>query len=184
MQRDYSSSKFPLGSLLPDFELPNVAGNTIGKDFFHAAQAILVVFTCNHCPYVKGSEEMLIDVARKFEPEGLQVVTINSNDPKTYPEDSFDKMRHKSELMELPYPYLFDSSQEVAKAFDAQCTPECYLFDLSKRLVFHGPVNDNPKEPAAARENYLEAALVQLLNGKEPEPGFIRPVGCSIKWKR
>jgi len=182
MERTEASSKFPIGSLLPDFELVNVAGNIIDTEFLKTGKATLVTFTCNHCPYVKGSEEMLIHIARRFEKNGLQTVTINSNDESKYPEDSFEKMKKKMEEMELPYPYLHDKTQEVARLFDAACTPECYLFDGEHKLVYHGPINDSPKDASGVSKNYLEEAIVQLFKGNKPEPAFVHPLGCSIKW--
>ena len=183
MQRQLTSDRFPLGSKLPSFKLRNVDGRNIGDDYLKSAKAGLVVFSCNHCPYVKGSESALIALARKYEVLGLRTVCINSNDASSYPEDSFEKMQEKAKVMDLPYPYLHDPAQEVARAFDAACTPECYLFDSQQTLVFHGTINDNPQDAARATTNFLEAALVQVFKGEKPEPAFVHPLGCSIKWK-
>jgi len=182
MERTQTSQKFPLGSKLPEFELPNVAGNVISSDFLKTGKAALVTFTCNHCPYVKGSEEMLVEIVRKFEKSGLLTCTINSNDESKYPDDNFEKMKEKAEDMQLPYPYLHDKSQEVARLFDAACTPECYLFDAEHKLVYHGPINDNPKDASNVSKRYLEDAINQVLKGEKPEPAFVHPLGCSIKW--
>ncbi len=183
MQRDLSSDKFPIGSKLPEFELPNVDGRNLGSRYLSEGKAALVVFTCNHCPYVKGSEMILIEAARKFEKAGLRVVAISSNDAAQYPEDSFENMKSKAKELELPYPYLYDQSQKVAKMFDAACTPECYLFNASQELVYHGAITDRPKEPGSERKDLLTPALEYALAGKEPVPCFIHPVGCSIKWR-
>lgn len=183
MQRDVVSERFPLGSDMPAFKLPNVDGTMIGNDYFKSAKAGLVVFSCNHCPYVKGSEEALMKIVKKFEREGLKTVVISSNDAQKYPEDSFDKMKEKAKAMSLPYPYLYDESQSVAKAFDAACTPECYLFSTHGILMFHGAINNNPRDSKQATTDYLSPAISHVLAGKQPSPPFVHPVGCSIKWK-
>lgn len=184
MERDNSSDKFPIGSKLPSFTLKNVDGEMVASEqFFRDATASLVVFTCNHCPYVKGSEDMLVEIVRRFQPQGLRAVTINSNDAMSYPEDSFEKMQEKAARMQLPYPYLYDETQQVAKQFDAACTPEVYLFDAQQKLVFHGTINDSPKDGQRVSKNYLAPAIERLLSGLKPEPAFVHPIGCSIKWR-
>jgi hypothetical protein len=155
----------------------------LGVEYFSGAKAYLVGFLCNHCPYVKGSEEMLIRIAKQFQPDGLKVVTINSNDAVKYPEDSFDKMKDKAREMALPYPYLHDESQSVARMFDAACTPEFYLFDRNLTLVYHGTIIDRPRDAAKVTKEYLSQAVLSVLEGRTPEPQFVHPVGCSIKWK-
>jgi peroxiredoxin len=142
-----------------------------------------VVFTCNHCPYVKGSDAHLLKVVSSYLKDGLRVVAISSNDPAKSPEDGFEKMQEKAKSMQLPFPYLFDETQGVAKRFDAQCTPECYLFDRTGTLVYHGTVNDSPRDPTKVTKDYLGAAVAQLLEGQTVDPGFVHPVGCSIKWR-
>ncbi len=182
MQRAGSSSKLPIGSALPNFSLPNVDGNRIDSSYFANATASLVVFSCNHCPYVKGSEDRLVRIVRDFEQRGLKAVAISSNDADQYPEDSFEKMKEKAAAVRLPYPYLYDASQEVARAFDAACTPECYLFDASGKLVYHGPINDSPKDSSRVTVEQLRTAVEQLLSGTPPSPEYVHPLGCSIKW--
>ncbi len=183
MQRDSSSTTFPMGSSLPSFELKNVDGTTVGPQYFQGAKAYLVGFLCNHCPYVKGSEEMLIRLARRFQSDGLSVVTINSNDAVKYPADSFEKMQEKARAMNLPYPYLYDESQDVARMFDAACTPEFYLFDSARTLVYHGTINDSPRDAAKVTKDYLSDAVLAVLEGQTPNPQFVHPLGCSIKWR-
>lgn len=183
MERETSSATFTLGSRLPTFELKNIDGTLIGPSYFQGAKAYLVGFLCNHCPYVKGSEEMLMTIARRFQPEGVKIVTINSNDPVTYPDDSFENMKQKASRMSLPYPYLFDESQEVARMFDAACTPEFYLFDRNLSLVYHGTINDSPKDPTRVTKDYISDAIIAVLEGRTPQPQFVHPLGCSIKWK-
>lgn len=190
MERSESSRTFGLGSLLPQFTLPSANQtadmtdtNISVPDFFSGAPAGLIVFTCNHCPYVKGSEAALITVVSEFLPSGLKTLAISSNDAKQYPEDSFERMQQHAAALKLPYPYLYDETQAVAKLFDAACTPECYLFDRDRRLVFHGTINNSPRDPSKATEPYLMKAITQVLEGKKPEPAFVHPIGCSIKWK-
>jgi thiol-disulfide isomerase/thioredoxin len=183
MQRTNSSERFPIGSKLPAFSLKNIDGSIVGADYLGAGKAGLVVFTCNHCPYVKGTEAMLIEIARRFAGNGLRTVTINSNDPLTYPDDSFENMQRKAADLRLPYPYLWDENQVVAKLFDAACTPECYLFDRNQTLAFHGAITDNPKDPAAPRTDYLSPVIEAVLHGAAPSTQFVHPLGCSIKWK-
>ncbi len=183
MQRTSESAAFALGSPMPRFDLPNVDGAHIGSDYFQGAKACLVGFLCNHCPYVKGSEQMLIDIVKRFQSEGLKTITISSNDAAQYPEDSFEKMQEKASQMNLPYPYLYDESQEVAKIFDAACTPEFYLFDRNRVLVYHGTINDSPRDASKVTKDYLSDAIMSVLEGRIPEPQFVHPLGCSIKWK-
>jgi thiol-disulfide isomerase/thioredoxin len=183
MERTSGSQIFPLGSKLPTFQLMNVDGSTIGSDYFQGGKAYLVAFLCNHCPYVKGSEEMLIAIVNKFAADGLKTVTINSNDALKYPDDSFDKMQEKSREMSLPYPYLYDESQAVARKFDAACTPEFFLFDSGHTLVYHGTINDSPRDPTKVTKDYLSQAIMAVIEGQLPNPQFVHPLGCSIKWR-
>lgn len=184
MERSNASDKFAIGTTLPSFSLLNVNDENIeSTKFFSGAKAALVIFTCNHCPYVKGSEEALNKVVNEFLPLGLRVIAISSNDAIQYPEDNFLKMKEKSLQLKLPYPYLYDESQQVAKLFDAACTPECYLFDAEHKLVFHGTINDSPRDYSKATQGYLAQAIKQVLDGNKPDPEFVHPIGCSIKWK-
>jgi peroxiredoxin len=183
MDRTQASDAFSFGSKLPSFSLKNIDGSLISDDYFAGAKAGLVVFSCNHCPYVKGSDEMLIKIVHNFQKQGLKVVAISSNDAAQYPEDSFELMQKKSKDLNLPYPYLYDETQEVARNFDAACTPECYLFDSNRKLVYHGTINDNPKDKSKVSRDYLSAAIENVLAGKKPDPEFVHPIGCSIKWR-
>jgi hypothetical protein len=183
MERETTSISFGLGSKLPKFELLNVDGSMLGADYLSGGKAYLVGFLCNHCPYVKGSEEMLVNIVKQFQPDGLKAVTINSNDAVKYPEDGFEKMKEKARDMALPYPYLYDESQSVARLFDAACTPEFYLFDRDHTLVYHGTINDSPRDASRVTKDYLSEAIIAVLEGRTPDPQFVHPLGCSIKWK-
>jgi len=183
MERDTRSQKFPLGSKLPAFKLPNVDGNAIGTEYFSGAKASLVVFSCNHCPYVKGTDELLFKIVNSYAPKGLRTVAISSNDAAQYPEDGFENMKQKASDLKLPYPYLYDQSQEIARLFDAACTPECFLFDQGLTLVYQGAITDRPKEKDADRKDLLSPAIEAVLLGKKPGVDFNHPIGCSIKWR-
>jgi peroxiredoxin len=183
MERDLVSEKFPIGSTLPKFSLPNIDGNNIGSDYLMKGKGSVVVFSCNHCPYVKGSDLALSEIASRFQERGIKFVAISSNDAAQYPDDSFEKMKVKAQEMKLPFPYLYDETQEVAKLFDAACTPECYVFDETQTLVFHGTINNSPRFPNEVKDHFLANALEQLLAGQKPNPSFVHPIGCSIKWK-
>lgn len=184
MERQTSSSSFTIGSRLPQFSLPSVSGEDLGSSHLQGAKAALVAFTCNHCPYVKGSEEMLVRIFKEFAPQGLRALAISSNDAAQYPEDGFEKMKEKASSMALPYPYLYDESQRVARLFDAACTPEFYLFDSQGNLAYHGAINDSPRDAARVTKDYLSQAIQSVLAGNKPAPSFVNPLGCSIKWKQ
>jgi thiol-disulfide isomerase/thioredoxin len=169
--------------VLPAFDLPSATGGHISDKYLRESNAALVVFGCNHCPYVKGSEDMLAEIVREFTPQGLRCVVINSNDAVKYPEDSFEKMVEKATGSDLPYSYLYDESQQIAKAFDAACTPEFYLFDSAGVLMYHGAINDSPRDATKVTKDYLSQAIAAVLDGKVPSPQFVHPLGCSIKWK-
>ena len=183
MERETISTTFPLGSRVPSFELVSVDGERFGSQYLAGAKAGLVAFLCNHCPYVKGSEDMLISIVKRFQGDGLKTLVINSNDAVKYPEDSFEKMKEKAVSHALPYPYLYDESQDVARLFDAACTPEFYLFDRDGKLAYHGTINDSPRDPSRVTKDFLSKAIEAVLEGRTPEPQFVHPLGCSIKWK-
>ena len=179
MKRETESEIIPLGSTLPDFSLPATDGSTFDSSKIEIDKAFLVVFTCNHCPYVKGSEEQLVEIFSQFQSSGLSAIAISANDAEKYPDDSFENMKLKT----LPYPYLYDQSQQVAKSFDAACTPECFLYNADKKLAYHGAINNSPNNPAGVTDVPLKSAIEALVAGNVPEKSFVHPVGCSIKWK-
>jgi peroxiredoxin len=184
MERENKSEKLTIGAAMPAFKLDNIDGRKIDNSYFKDAKASLVAFSCNHCPYVKGSDEMLISVVKKYQSEGLKTIAISSNDAVQYPEDGFEKMKEKAKNMNLPFPYLYDESQEICKKFDAECTPEFFLFDSVGNLAYHGTINDSPRDATKVTKNYLSTAIEQVLAGEKAEPSFVRPIGCSIKWKQ
>lgn len=179
------STMSPLGTKAPEFELPDTEGEAVSLDDFEEARALLVVFMCNHCPYVKNLKEELAEFAREYSDRGLAVVGINSNDPEQYPDDSPERMREEKEEFGYPFPYLFDETQEVAKAYGAACTPDFFLFDADRRLAYRGqfddsrPGNDVPVTGEDLREAADRVLAGETVPGEEQRPS----VGCNIKWR-
>ena len=171
-----------LGTPCPDFRLPSVDGKTVTRDDFHDAAALVVMFLCNHCPYVQAIEDRIIALAREYGPKGVQVIGICSNDPIGYPDDAPARLLARSREKGYGFPYLVDASQDVARAFDAVCTPDLYVYDRARRLAYHGRFDDNWKEPRKVTRRELAAALDALLAGEAPAPKQMASIGCSIKW--
>lgn len=179
-----ASTMRPLGMKAPPFSLMNVDGREVSLSDFSEARALLVIFMCNHCPYVKHVASEIQHVAMDYMPQGVAVVGINSNDASTHPGDSPEQMVHEAEQRGYPFPYLFDEDQAVAKAYGAACTPDFFLFDKNQQLVYRGQLDGSrPKNDIPLTGSDLRAALDAVLSGKEiPQPQ--RPsIGCNIKWK-
>lgn len=172
-----------LGSACPDFELPSTRGESKSLKSYEGKKLLLIGFTCNHCPYVQAYEERLNHLTKLFRDRGVAVACINSNDAENYPDDSFEKMKERALEKGFAFDYLRDEDQSVAKAFDAACTPEFYLYNSSRRLVYHGRIDDNMKEPESVKENYLQNAIEDLLAGQPVRKPQTSAIGCSIKWK-
>jgi peroxiredoxin len=145
---------------------------------------LIVIFSCNHCPYVKAYEGRIKDIQRDYQDRGVNVVAINSNEDIGYPEDSFDEMKKRAKAEDFNFPYLRDEDQSVARAYDATHTPEIFLFDKERKLAFHGKIDDNWQEPDKVQNNYLRNALDELLSGKEISVPETFTIGCTIKWKK
>ena len=177
-----NSAVLKIGDVLPAFSLPATDGTTVDSSLIRDP-VLVVVFTCNHCPYAQAYEDRLIDLAKDFDQEGAQFVLINSNDAGSYPEDSFGRMKLKHDQKSYPFPYCYDESQEVAKAFGALCTPHCFVFDRERTRRYKGRVDDNWEEPSAVSQRNLYDALRALVAGKEPPVREANALGCSIKWK-
>jgi peroxiredoxin len=173
----------PLGTPAPAFALPVATGGVCRLDSFDGARALLVVFTCNHCPYARAVEDRLIDIGRDYAPRGLGMILINSNDAANYPDDSFEKMRERAEAGQYPFPYAFDESQAVARAYGAACTPDPFLFDAQRRLVYRGRIDDNWQEPDKVTRQELRAAIEAVLEGRPVDADQRPAMGCNIKWK-
>lgn len=180
-----NSYDLSLGWEAPDFQLQNTEGRTISPQNFKGKKGLVVIFTCNHCPYAKAAWPLAVELYRKFS-DDVGFVAVNPNDETTHPEDSFKVMKEKKVEWEIPFDYLRDETQEVAKAYKAQCTPDPYLFknrEESWRLFYHGRINDNWQDPDAVQEKSLEDALSALVSGQEPSKEQKPSMGCSIKWK-
>ncbi|MDY6777274.1 MAG: thioredoxin family protein [Candidatus Nanohaloarchaea archaeon] len=180
-----SREELEVGDTAPSFELPGADGNTYTLDHFREYEAVLIVFTCNHCPYAQAKNDELNRLHEQF--DDLAVIGINPNDAEEYPDDSFERMKERVADREVRYFYLRDESQDVAEAYGAQCTPDPFLFrwtdDGDLELVYHGRLDDalNPDEEPS--EFYMEQAVEQVLAGKTVEMEFRPAQGCSIKWK-
>lgn len=177
------STMMPLGTRAPDFALPATDGITRTLDGFAGCPALLVVFTCNHCPYAQAVQDRLLRLGRDFIPRGLGMILINSNDAREYPEDSFENMKRRAEENRYPFPYAYDESQAVARAYRAACTPDPFLFDRERRLVYRGRIDDNWKEPDKVTRQDLREAIEAVLAGRPAAQEQLASLGCNIKWK-
>jgi peroxiredoxin len=179
-----NSTMLPLGTKAPDFRLPDPGGKVFSPTDFKSAPALLVVFMCNHCPYVKHIRQGLARLARDFRPRGVAVVGINSNDVDNYPADSPARMAEEAASAGYTFPYLYDETQAVAKAYRAACTPDLYIFDQDQRLAYRGQFDDSrPGNGLPVTGKDVRDALDALLAGKAV-PSTQKPsIGCNIKWK-
>ena len=171
-----------MGSQAPDFSLPGVDGQTHELTDYQLAPVLVVMFICNHCPYVKAVEDRLITLARELAPRNVRFVGISSNDSTNYPEDSFDNMKKRAEEKNYSFDYLLDDSQKIARAYGAVCTPDFFVFDIHRKLRYRGRLDDSPRIPEAVKNQELKTAILAILEGK-PAPEPQNPaMGCSIKW--
>ena len=177
------SKGMPLGTPAPAFSLPGVDGETRSLDSFADAELLVVVFTCNHCPYAIACEDRLIAIQNDYRDKGVQLVAINPNDDEKYPDDSFEKMKERAASKGFPFPYLRDESQEVARAYDAACTPDIFVFDRDRKLLYNGRIDDNWQRPDEVTRNELRELLDAALEGKTVDFEHTPSMGCSIKWK-
>jgi peroxiredoxin len=170
-----------IGDKAPGFELPATDGNTYRMSDFDD-EVLVVFFTCNHCPYVIGSDEVTRQTAERFIPQGVRFVGINANSPNTYAEDSFEHMVARMNEKKFPWLYLYDASQEVALAYGALRTPHFYVFDRDRKLVYTGRGVDNPRDTSKMTVNDLERALEEHLAGQTVSVPMTNPIGCNVKW--
>lgn len=178
------SDDVELGSPARDFELPATDGETYSLSDFAGADVLVVMFICNHCPYVKAVRGRLIDLAEEMSDEPVAFVAINPNDAEQYPDDSFERMREVADEYDYPFPYLRDESQDAARAYGAVCTPDIFVYDADRQLAYRGRVDDSPKDPDDVERRDLHDAIRTLLQGGRPDPDEQIPSqGCSIKWK-
>lgn len=190
MALTYSQSNL-LGMNAPNFKLRGVApGGELVQDFsldqFSDKKALVVVFMCNHCPYVIAVQDRINELAQEFEPRGVQLIAINPNDTDRYPDDNFENMQKRSREKNYRFPYLIDETQEIAKAYQAVCTPDPYVFAKQGsgfELKYHGRIDDHWQEPSQVKRRDLAEALEAILNDREVSADQQAAMGCSIKWK-
>ncbi len=177
--------KIPLGFKAPDFQLPDtVTGKLINFDAIKGEKGTLVMFICNHCPYVIHVIKELVSIAKEYQKKGIGFVAISSNDVNNYPEDSPELMKQFAEEQHFSFPYLYDESQEIAKAYQAACTPDYNLFDADDLCVYRGQLdNSRPQNGLPVNGEHLRAALEDVIHGKTPSKNQLPSSGCNIKWK-
>ncbi len=172
-----------IGSECPEFNLKSVDSENYSLQTFSEKKALVVIFSCNHCPYVQAYEDRIISLQNKYSTKLVQVIAINSNDESQYEDDSFEAMIERAKIKEFNFPYLRDEDQTVAKAFGATHTPEVFLFDMERILVYHGKIDDNWLEENKVKKQYLKDAIEESLAGKEISIPETYSLGCTIKWK-
>ncbi len=172
-----------LGEKAPDFKLPATDDKTYQLSDFDDARVLVIFFTCNHCPYVIGSDEITRQTVEKFAPQGVKFVGINSNSKNTYPEDDFEHMVARMNEHKFPWLYLYDEPQEVALAYGALRTPHFYVFDKDRKLIYSGRGVDNPRDTSKMTVNDLERALEEHLVEKPVSVPLTNPIGCNVKWE-
>jgi peroxiredoxin len=178
------STMLPLGTECPDFRLPDVDGSKVSPRDFPDAKVLVVMFLCNHCPFVKHLRDELARFGRDMQPRGVAVLAVSANDVSAHPDDAPEKMKAEAEDAGYVFPYLYDETQEVAQTFRAACTPDFYVFDGDRRLVYRGQFDDSRPgndEPVTGAD--LRAAVDAVLEGRAPPAEQAPSVGCNIKWK-
>lgn len=172
-----------IGEKAPDFSLPATDGKTYSLGDFADADTLVVFFTCNHCPFVLGSDEVTRATAQKYASKGVVFVGINANSKNTYPEDGFENMVKRMEEKKFPWTYLYDESQDIARAYGALRTPHFYVFDKDRKLAYTGRGVDNPRQAENATVNDLDRALEEHTSGKPVSVPMANPIGCNVKWE-
>jgi peroxiredoxin len=172
-----------IGLSCPDFSLPGTDGRNHSLKDYSTFDAFLVMFICNHCPYVKAIEDRLIALGQWAKDKSVGIVAISSNDAVKYSEDSFENLKKRAQEKNYPFPYLFDESQAVAKLFGAVCTPDFFLYDQEMKLAYRGRLDDAWKNPSEVQREELKAAISSLLASKAISPLQYPSMGCSIKWR-
>lgn len=179
-----NSGGYKVGDTAIDFNLKNVDGKMVSLAGIKGAKGYIVVFTCNACPYAKAYEDRIIALHNKYAPLGYPVVAINSNDKDVQPADSYDKMKERAKEKKIPYNYVYDETQEIAKTYGATRTPHVYVLDKDRVVKYIGAIDDNSETPSDVKEKYVESAVDALRNGSEISVKETKAVGCGIKWKK
>lgn len=169
---------------LADTKLKNVDGKDVSLASVKGKHGTMVVFSCNHCPWAKAWEARIVELGNTYARKGVGVIVVNSNDPEAYVEDGYDAMVAKAKERKMAFPYAVDATSDLARAFGATRTPEAYLFDKSGKLVYHGAIDDNAKEPAKVTARYLRDALDAVVAGKNVSVAETKALGCSIKLRK
>jgi len=172
-----------LGEKAPDFNLPATDGHSYRLEEFNEYPVLVIFFTCNHCPYVLGSDEVTRQTADKFKAEGVKFVGINSNSKRTYPEDDFEHMVERMQEKRFPWLYLYDESQDIARAYGALRTPHFYIFNNERKLIYTGRGVDSPRDTSKMTANDLEKAIQEHIEGKPVSTPLTNPIGCNVKWE-
>lgn len=176
-------AKIQIGEQAVAFTLPGTDDQQHSLSDYRNKKAVVIIFSCNHCPYVRAWEDRMVQIQNDYASREVQVLAINANDVQKYPDDSLPKMQQRAQEKKFSFPYLFDATQEVAHAYGAERTPEVFLFDQTGVLRYHGALDDNYENPKAVQQPYLRIALDAVLTGGEPPVTTTAPVGCTIKWK-
>ncbi|MEC7754622.1 thioredoxin family protein [uncultured Roseivirga sp.] len=179
------SNMLPLGTPAPDFKLPDtISGKSLSLGELKSDKATVIMFICNHCPFVKHVDEGIVSLAKDYQAKGVSFIAISSNDVENYPQDSPELMKEEAEKVGYTFPYLYDETQQVAKAYDAACTPDFYVFDADLKCAYRGQLDDSrPGNGKPVTGKDLRAALDEILEGKPVSAPQIPSLGCNIKWK-
>ena len=184
----YSVEGLKVGDNAIDFSLKNIDGSMVSLSDYAKDNGIVVIFTCNHCPFSKAYEDRIIDLHKKYAGKGFPVLAINPNDPVSVPEDSFDKMIERAKEKGFPFRYVIDETQSIAKQYGATRTPHVYLLkkhsDNTFKIAYIGAIDDNHSDASTVKETYLSNAIESLIAQKSPAPETTKAIGCSIKWKK
>lgn len=182
------STGYQIGDEVEDFNLLNVDGEMVSMSDFPEAKGFIIIFSCNHCPFVVTSEDRMIELHNKYASKAYPVIAINPNDPEYEERDSYENMIIRAQEKAFPFPYLVDETQEVAKTFGATRTPHVYLLQKNEdgilKVAYIGSIDDNTRDETNVTEKFLEDAIAALMNGETPDPEVTRAIGCTIKWKQ
>ena len=184
VKNNMATNKLKIGDSIPTFnKLPAVDGKSYSLIDFDDKKILIIVFSCNHCPYVKAYEPRMIELQKKYKPEGVQLIAINSNETVNYPEDKFEKMVQNAKEKNFNFVYLRDEDQSVADAFGATHTPEFFVFDEKRILRYHGKMDDNWQDPRLVKENYVSDAIDAIIKNLPIKTTETYSIGCTIKWR-